>query len=473
MELPYLRLPCFLDAEELRFSGTVQRFRTSIEAEIFARIYSGGPTLDEVAGDLARGTSDLDVDAARERLRARFGDPDSVVGLASVEVDDAYDIVVVDQGYGGVYVHTIELLKQLGLRWKCLLICPENPLFDDSSGTDVVTLKQLRKTIPGLSYFSFVHLVRTLVRRIRCKLLVLTHRSQSLFLFDLVRSHRTVIYCDGYYDGGFSAAENFRLDDTVERRREILGELYYVLGNGHLDFYGMTATPFVNLHVLAAGSYAIRDSLENWCWGNEQTLHFQQAYPGLADRIKFMPPFTEPDLFHPDWVERERTVLFTTTMHNIEKKGFPELLRAMRTLRDLRVRCVVRQPQHLPPIPAGCRSRMEIGSIPKHDMVRLYHRVWLNCRVSREESSPVSILESMICEVPQVTSTVVARQIPILEDGRTGFVLDPDDRMGIARALRALTEDADLRDRMGRECRERALQYSYPNREQAFTDLMR
>jgi glycosyltransferase involved in cell wall biosynthesis len=472
MELPYLKAPYFLDQSAIRLGGEAQRTRTEAERAIFARIFDGGPSLDELASDLAR-ESHEPVELVRERLRARFADERSAIGLISVEIAPSYDIVVVEQGYGGVYVHTVEMLKRLGRRWSCLLICPEDPLFMDGSGTDVVTLRRLRETVPDLSYFSFVHIVRSIVRRTSSKLLLLTHRSQSLFLFDLVGSRRTVIYCDGFYDSGFAHARDFELVDSPERRREALKEVYYILANGDPNFFGLQPSPLVNIQLLVAGCFSLRDAEENWCWGQEQTVGFASAFPELKDRIKFMPPFTDPDLFHPESVDRERQVLFTTTMHNIDKKGFPELLKAMKQLRDMHVRCVVRRPELLPAIPAQCRERMEIGGLAKSEMIELYHKVWLNCRVSREESSPVSILETMICEVPQVTSTTVARQIPIIEDGKTGFVLDPDDTQGIVHALRTLLGDSKLRDEMGRECRRRALEYSFENRAALFEALVK
>ena len=105
-----------------------------------------------------------------------------------------------------------------------------------------------------------------------------------------------------------------------------------------------------------------------------------------------------------------------------------------------------------------------MGAVTKDEMVTLYHEVWVNCRTSREESSPVSILESMTCAVPQITSPRVAEQIPLLEDGKTGFIVDPDDKRGLIRALQRLWGDRELRDRMGAEARERACSYSLENR---------
>jgi glycosyltransferase involved in cell wall biosynthesis len=186
-----------------------------------------------------------------------------------------------------------------------------------------------------------------------------------------------------------------------------------------------------------------------------------------------MLPFTDPSLFRPEWVERDRTVLFTTTMHNIEKKGFPELIKVMERIPDMRVRCVVRQPDRLPRWPKErLGARIEIGGVTKEEMVRLYHRVWLNFRASREESSPVSILEAMVCKIPQIVSPAVARQIPFMENEKTGFVVDPDDTKGLVRAVRRILEDPELRDRLGEEAHARAVEHSLEKRVKVFERLL-
>jgi glycosyltransferase involved in cell wall biosynthesis len=84
----------------------------------------------------------------------------------------------------------------------------------------------------------------------------------------------------------------------------------------------------------------------------------------------------------------------------------------------------------------------------------------------------MSILESMTCELPQIVSPVVARQIPIIEDGATGFVVDPDDGPGLVWALQTILADPALRDRMGRECRRRAARLSFSHRQAEFERLL-
>jgi glycosyltransferase involved in cell wall biosynthesis len=471
--LPYLRSPVFPDGQLIRFQHSEQRLDDELERSLLDQIYDGGVDLDSLARQVYEAGAAEDPDSALAQMRTAFENPENLVGTVDLELEDEYDIIVVEQGYGGVYVHTVEFMKRLRERWKCLLLCPEDPLFEDDPEGDRVTLRTLRKIRPDFSYFSYVHLMRSIVKRTPCRLLLFAHRSQSLYLFDVVKDRNTVVYCDGFYDGLFQTAKHIRMRHTEATRRRVLAEMYYLLGNGEPDFLGLPSTPAINPHVLVAGYFSLRDARENWCWGRAQTDAFTAAFPQLAKDVHFMPPFTDPELFHEDWVERERVVLFTTTMHNIEKKGFPELVEAMQSLETCRVRCVVRQPHLLPPYPEEIADRLEIGGLKKPAMVELYHHVWVNCRTSREESSPVSILEAMICELPQIVSPTVAEQIPILEDGETGFIVDPDDVPALVEALRTILGDRELRDRMGTEARRRALEYSFDNRVEAFERNLR
>ncbi|MBI5364851.1 MAG: glycosyltransferase family 4 protein [Planctomycetes bacterium] len=472
VRIPFLRLPCFVDGDEVRYGNGARQEVSSSEAAMVRAVFAGGVTLEELVeiGGLDAGRDTME---ATEDLARVFSDPRNAIGVLELEAPLDPEIIVVEQGYGGVYVHTVELFKELRKRWRCLLLSPVEPLFEPEPLPDVLTLERLCRARPELDYFTWVQVVRTLVKRSRCRLLLVTHRSQSLFLFDVLQRHRTVIYCDGYFDGAFRRVHDFRLDETEESRRAVLEELYYVIANGPPHFYGVLAAPSINVRMLMAGAYSLDAAVENWCWGKEQHEHFTSAFPGIAASIKLMLPFTNPNLFRPaEAKEREPRVLFTTTMHNIHEKGLPELVEAMTKATEIRTRVVVRQPERLPKIPARVLARMEIGGVSKDAMTTLYHRMWVNCRTSRSESSPMSILESMTCELPQIVSPIVARQIPILEDGATGFIVDPDDSDGLVWALQRILGDRALRDRMGRECRRRANQLSFEARSGEFERLL-
>jgi len=467
LSIPYLRAPVFREGDTLRYEQREVPVQTVLQDRLIDLVFEARADLALLAEEVVRAGAAATMVEATAKLRRAFADPESLIGLIELDIDASYDVILVEQGYGGVYVHSVELLKQLQRERRCLLIAPIRPLFGDEEVTARVTLDDLRTQVPDLSYFSYVNIVRALVRLVPCKLLLIAHRSQSLFLFDLVRERPTIIYCDGFFDGLFRMSMDLRFRGGERARKRVLSEVYYLIGNQG-DFCGIPDMPTMNRYLLMAGYRSLRDARENWCWGMRQTRDFRAAFPRLRRPARFMPPFTDPELFRRELVAREKVVLFTTTMHNIELKGFPELVKAMQRLRSLRVRCVVRQPHCLPKYPKSLEPRFEMGGVTKPEMIRLYHRVWLNCRVSREESSPVSILEAMVCEVPQVISPVVAEQIPILEDGKTGFVVHPDDTPALVHALRTLLHDRKLRDEMGAECRRRALRYSFSERARAF-----
>lgn len=462
LELTYLRAPCFVEGEELRHAhGARQRLSPSRAAAI-RHVLAGGATKESTLACLEES----------ERAEADFSAVDGLIGVVEVDVQDDLDVVMVEQGYGGVYVHSVELLRHLKGRWRCLLLSPVDPLFEPEPVDGTVTLDQLRRGTPGLDYFAWVQVVRSVTILARPRLLLIMHRSQSLYLFDLLGRQRTVIYCDGFYDAMFKRVSDFRIEDTPRTHERVLQEIHYLAANSTGSYMGLHGDPGVNLHQLTAGAFSLEHAVENWCWGAEQRALFVQAFPDHRDTVKLMLPFTDPGLFDLESVDRQRRVLFTTTMHNIDRKGLPELCRAMARLRAVEADVVVRQPEHLPAIPPGVRARMNQRALPKPEMVQLYHRAWLNFRVSRDESSPMSILESMVCEVPQIVSPMVARQIPLIEDGATGFVVDPDDTDRAVWALRTLLADERLRDRMGRECRRRALELAFERRVEHFERLI-
>ena len=462
LEIAYLRAPCFVDGTELRFSHGRRVDLDAARARAVQRVFEGGATRADVLADLGpEAAESVDLD-----------DPEGLIGVIEVEVPDGVDFVMVEQGYGGVYVHSVELFRGLGRRWTGMLLSPVDPLFETEPIEGVVSLDGLKRERPELEYFHWMQIMRSLVKLVPAELLLIMHRSQSLLLFDLLDERRTVIYCDGFYDRMFRNVQQFDLDDSPERRARTLRELHYAAGSSPRGYMGISGHPNVSIHQLVAGERSLRAAVENWCWGAAQARDFHAAFPGLGDSVRLMLPFTDPELFRPQDVDRRRRVLFTTTMHNIDRKGLPELVGVMRRLRTVEADVIVRQPQFLPRIPDGVAARMERRSLPKPEMVDLYHRAWLNFRVSRDESSPMSILELMTCEVPQIVSTVVADQIPIIEDGATGFVIDPDDEERATWAVRTLLEDERLRDRMGRECRRRALTLSLDSRVGVFEELI-
>jgi glycosyltransferase involved in cell wall biosynthesis len=81
--------------------------------------------------------------------------------------------------------------------------------------------------------------------------------------------------------------------------------------------------------------------------------------------------------------------------------------------------------------------------------------------VSLEEGSPMSIEEAMAAGVPVVASDRCG--IPYLvQEGDTGYLVDPRDADDVARALSGILSDRDLGARMGRKAREVARERFHP-----------
>ena len=60
-------------------------------------------------------------------------------------------LATIEQGYGGVYVHSVELHKRMQARWKSLLLSPVRPLFDsDAQGEATLALSAVADGFDGV-----------------------------------------------------------------------------------------------------------------------------------------------------------------------------------------------------------------------------------------------------------------------------------------------------------------------------------
>ena len=110
-------------------------------------------------------------------------------------------------------------------------------------------------------------------------------------------------------------------------------------------------------------------------------------------------------------------------------------------LRELVARLGIRDRVHL----VGWRKEIE-EVLPDLDVVAL---------TSRNEGSPVSLIEAHAVGIPSV-ATDVGGVRSVIEHGVTGFLAAPDDEGQVTHRLLELMEDAALRARMGQAARERA-----------------
>jgi glycosyltransferase involved in cell wall biosynthesis len=90
------------------------------------------------------------------------------------------------------------------------------------------------------------------------------------------------------------------------------------------------------------------------------------------------------------------------------------------------------------------------------DMPALLARCSIVCLPSYREGLPKALIEAAACGLPIVTTDVPGCR-DVVRDGFDGLLVPPRDAGALARALRCLLEDPELRTEMGRTARARAV----------------
>jgi glycosyltransferase involved in cell wall biosynthesis len=138
---------------------------------------------------------------------------------------------------------------------------------------------------------------------------------------------------------------------------------------------------------------------------------------------------------------------------DLARKGGDLLLDVLRELPSgvAELDLVTRQPpEALPP-----SVRVHTGLGPNDPALReLYRRCDVFVLPTRADMSSIVAIEAMATGRP-VVSTLVGGIPDIVEHGRTGLLVHPDDRRALRDAVLTLAADPDTRERMGRAGRER------------------
>ena len=104
----------------------------------------------------------------------------------------------------------------------------------------------------------------------------------------------------------------------------------------------------------------------------------------------------------------------------------------------------------------GLQSKVTItGQISLENLIEFYSKASLILLLSRQETAPMVVSESMATGTPVIASNIAG--IPyMINNGRTGFTVDPDAITQIADKITLLLEDKKLNDNMGRAAKNEA-----------------
>jgi len=177
---------------------------------------------------------------------------------------------------------------------------------------------------------------------------------------------------------------------------------------------------------------------------------------------EFVPNAVESNLFAPKPMEKE----YITYVGKLETwKGLDVLLKAFTMVRNeigknIKFR-IIGEGSLLSNIQGNKLDIEMTGHVPHYDMPKYYNESLLTILPSNMEGSPTTCMESLSCGVP-VIATDVGDTRDIVDHGRSGYLVSPNDPTSIANYIVQLLSDEKLRIEMGLNGRNHILNnYSY------------
>ena len=145
-------------------------------------------------------------------------------------------------------------------------------------------------------------------------------------------------------------------------------------------------------------------------------------------------------------------------------KGFAGLIRALVYLPEWRLSIIGSGPLHeeLKEVASevGVASRVIFfGDLPRKQLIEKIQESEVFVLNTSFESFSFVVVEAMAVGTPVIT-TNIGNLKEIIDDGRSGYLVDPNDEMAIADLIKRLSSDHGLRNQLINNAREKAQQFS-------------
>jgi glycosyltransferase involved in cell wall biosynthesis len=223
-----------------------------------------------------------------------------------------------------------------------------------------------------------------------------------------------------------------------------------------------------------APSAAIRDELLRAGFPRERIVCFANAVD--VNRFRPITPFEKAEAKSALGLSKD-TAVIGTVARLVQRKGIDVLLRAFGIVRHShRVHLIVVGDgplgEELRALAHELRIEDSISWLGfQADPVKWLEAMDVFAFPSRLEGVPNAVLEAMAVGLP-IVATTIGGVVDILEEGRTGFLIPPDDPDALAAALDRLLRNASLRADLGYHARKRVVEvFSLSDNISRLTDL--
>lgn len=188
-----------------------------------------------------------------------------------------------------------------------------------------------------------------------------------------------------------------------------------------------------------------------------------------ADDIEVIPNGVDLDYYSPDFEARSPDPMLLYLGRLKKYKRIDLLLRAVALLRDggIEVRAVIAGRGDYEPALRKLRSELDLeqlvdmpGFVSEEEKRQLFRKTWIHVLTSTKEGWGITNIEAAACGTPTVASNSPGLRDSVV-DGTTGFLVPHGDVQALAGKLESLLQNEGLVDRMGRQAREFAQEYSW------------